>query len=153
MFGGVVGPDVISALNVSQEPTSTYTLWLFSCPSTASQIHFALASRTRTSTTFRTDVDVGWLERGQPRLPCYNTSLDRGVVTPRPLRISSRFCRSEDASKSRGLGEERSFPRHPRGRVGNACGDDVGLYILISPVSSHGKQEVGYAEWSVELPA
>lgn len=96
---------------------------------------------------------VGW---NVDSLVCRATTPPWIVVSSLPGRcgyLLSRFCRSEGASKSRGLGEERSFPRHPRGRVGNACGADVGFYILISPVSSHGKQEVGYVEWSVALPA
>ena len=47
-----------------------------SCSSTASDTHFTLASRARTSTALRAEVDESWLARRQSCSPCCSAFLD-----------------------------------------------------------------------------
>lgn len=53
-----------------------FNLHTLSCSSTASDTHFTLASRARTSTAFRADVDDSWLARKQSCSPCCSAFLD-----------------------------------------------------------------------------
>ena len=61
---------------VSQGWPARVTLHTLSCSNTASDSHFTLASRARTSTALRADVDESWLARKQSCSPCCNAFLD-----------------------------------------------------------------------------
>ena len=63
-------------VEVSRAWLAHLALHTLSCSNTASDNHFTLASRARTSTAFRADVDESWLARKQSCSPCCSAFLD-----------------------------------------------------------------------------